>query len=157
MAKKKINLSITFALLLCSFALAGCAKQQVILFDYDAILKKAFVTDAESPGRTIPVVAEKSTEIDGTVAAVKDGNGIGYYLFYSSVKERGNFDIYLRSLSGVETVRVTKHPSKDFAPAISPDGRYLAFVSLPAAVPAAAQRMLPFLSIDDYSLPARKP
>ncbi len=106
-------------LLLLSFSCRGGRRDEV-LFNYGKILKKEFESNV---GRVVPVTIEQSTEIDGVFSEK------GLLFFFSSDRDRGNFDIYLRTLSGITTVRLTAHPSKDTAPAISPDGRRLAYVS----------------------------
>ena len=114
-----------FALLIlvCSAVLAGgCAEKirREVLFSYGTILRNEFIY---SVGKVIPVTIEQTTEFDGSFS----GNGL--YLFYSSDRERGNFDIYLRSLSDITTVRITDHPARDISPAVSSNGKWLAFVS----------------------------
>ena len=64
-------------------------------------------------GKVVPLTIEQSIEIDGDLS--RDG----LFFFYSSNRERGNFDIYLRALEDITTVRITQHPSKDTSPAIS--------------------------------------
>ncbi len=89
-------------------------------FSYRTILDREF---RFNEGESIPVTVEKSIQTGGDISA--DGN----FLYYSSNRESGNYDIYLRELSSITTVRITTHPSKDTAPAVSPDGKYLAFAS----------------------------
>lgn len=96
-------------------------KKREVSLSYQKMLKRSF--DEKSEGRIIPITIEQTTELDGEIT------GDGLYFFYSSNKERGNYDIYLRSMTGITTARITSHASKDFSPAISPDGRKLAFVS----------------------------
>ncbi len=97
--------------------LSSCEdKKNVILFNYKSMLKK-------SQGETIPVTIGKSIEMQGVV------DKQGEFFYYSSDREMGNYDIYIRSLEDVNTVRLTSHPSRDYSPAISPNGKYLAFVS----------------------------
>ncbi len=53
-----------------------------------------------------------------------DGETIAY------VSDRsGNFEIYLKQISGGPDVNLTNHPVDDVQPAISPDGKQIAFVS----------------------------
>ncbi|MGL4368108.1 MAG: hypothetical protein ACRCUT_00315, partial [Spirochaetota bacterium] len=113
---------IIFPLLLA--VCAGCASSKTadVKFRYDMLLQKAF--NEIGDGRPVPVTVEKASETDGTVS------GDGKYLFFTSDRERGNSDIFLRSMTDITTVRVTSHPAKDFAPAVSADGKYIAFVSL---------------------------
>lgn len=86
------------------------------------MLKDAF--DEKGFGRIILLLAfEKSVETDGSLSA--EGN----FLVYSSDKENGNYDIYLRSMTGISTVRLTTHASKDFSCSLSPDSRSIVFVS----------------------------
>jgi tetratricopeptide (TPR) repeat protein len=117
--------SIVCIIIISVFISIGCATtpgSDDVNFSYGKMMRNSFGQTGE--GKVLPVAIGKAVEIDGSVTA--DGK----YMFYSSDKERGNFDIYLRSLEGIETVRITKNPSKDIAPSISPDGRYLAYVSL---------------------------
>ena len=111
------------ALILALMIPAGCFKSgpPEVKFSYGEILKRAYKFDGE--GKVVPVTIEQSIEADGVFT------GDGLYFFYASNRERGNFDIYLRSLSDTTTVRVTSHPSRDSSPAISPNGKRLAFVS----------------------------
>ncbi|HNX57645.1 MAG TPA: tetratricopeptide repeat protein, partial [Spirochaetota bacterium] len=113
---------ILFTLAALAVAVSPVAgKDDEVNFKYDKLLKKSF--DELGDGSIVPVTVETATEIDGTMSAD------GQYMFYSSDRERGNFDIYLRSMTDITTVRVTSHPSKDVSPAVSRDGRRLAFVS----------------------------
>ena len=91
-----------------------------ILFSYKAVITKEF---SRNIGKIVPLTIEKAVEMEG------DFSQDGKYFYYSSNRERGNYDIYMRQLSDVATVRVTSHPSRDSAPVISPDGKSLAFVS----------------------------
>ncbi len=91
-----------------------------VKFSYQGIMDKEY---RFSVGRILPVTIGQSIETDGDIS--RDGK----YFFYSSNSDGGNFDIYLRSMTDITTVRLTSHPSKDISPAISPDGRHLAFVS----------------------------
>lgn len=119
MAGKK-NWKICSAVILAGlFACTGSRRDEVV-FNYGKILRENYRSEV---GRIIPVAIEQSTEIDG----VFSDNEL--YFFFASDRDRGNFDIYLRTLTGITTVRLTEHPSKDSSPAISPDGRYLAFIS----------------------------
>ncbi len=96
------------------------SKGPSVVFNYDAIMYKEFRFNI---GKTTPITINRSIETDGDISA--DGK----YFFYTSNEESGNFDIYLRSMNDITTVRVTEHPSKDISPVISPDGKKLAFVS----------------------------
>ena len=100
---------------------AGLFAADQIEFRYDKLLSKAF--SETGSGDTIPVTIEKSVETDGS--ATLDGD----YMYYASDRERGNYDIYLRLMSDITVVRLTSHASKDYAPAISPDGKTLVFIS----------------------------
>lgn len=88
---------------------------------YSKMLQDSYGINGE--GRIIPLTVERATELDGSV------NFKGSYLYFASDRDRGNFDIYLRPLDDIVTVRITEHASKDYSPAISPDGDTLAFVS----------------------------
>jgi serine/threonine protein kinase len=52
----------------------------------------------------------------------------GKLIAYSSERS-GNMDIYVRQLSGQQTVRRTEHPAPDWFPCFSPDGSKIAFWS----------------------------
>lgn len=99
----------------------ACGKAtREVPFKYMDIIKTEYKYNV---GKAIPVTIDQSIEIDGTFT------GDGAYFFFSSNRESGNYDIYLRNLADITTVRIIRHPAKDTAPAISPDGRRLAFVS----------------------------
>ncbi len=83
-------------------------------FDYSQVLTKEF---RFGTGRSIPLTFERSVNVSGSITA--DGK----YFVYASNKERNNFDIYLRALNNIKTVRLTIHPARDFAPDVSPDGK----------------------------------
>ncbi len=91
-----------------------------VKFSYQGIIDKEY---RFSVGRVIPVTIGQAIETDGDVS--RDGK----YFFYSSNSDGGNFDIYLRSMTDITTVRLTSHPSRDINPVISPDGKKLVFVS----------------------------
>jgi TolB protein len=93
---------------------------------YDVSFSYAGIIDKEyrfNVGRVIPVTIGQSIETDGDISA--DGK----YFYYTSNVDSGNFDIYLRAMNSITTVRITDHPSRDTNPVISPDGKTLAFVS----------------------------
>lgn len=114
--------SIPAVLAAASLSLAACedASRNEVLFSYGKILRKEYRYDV---GRVVPVTIEQSVEIGGVFTPD------GLFFFFASDRERGNLDIYLRSLADITTVRITDHPSRDSSPAISPDGKHLAFVS----------------------------
>jgi len=59
-----------------------------------------------------------------TPAISPDGKMIAY-----SSERGGNMDIYVRQLSGKQTVRLTTHPAPDWFPSFSPDGSKIVFWS----------------------------
>ncbi len=120
MTVKRYAWLLLFALAVSLLPGCGSRSRREVLFSYGTILRNEFIYNV---GKVVPVTIEQTTEFDGVFS--EDG----LYLYYSSDRERGNFDIYLRSLSDITTVRITGHPAKDTSPAISPDGRRLAFVS----------------------------
>ncbi len=95
-------------------------KETEVLFNYEKILKKEF---KKNVGRAIPVTINQSIEAGGVFT------NDGLFFFFTSDRDRGNFDIYLRSLVDITAVKVIGHASKDTSPAISANGKYLAFVS----------------------------
>ncbi|HPS56625.1 MAG TPA: tetratricopeptide repeat protein [Spirochaetota bacterium] len=93
---------------------------------YDVSFSYAGIIDKEyrfNVGRVIPVTIGQSIETDGDISSD------GMYFYYTSNVDSGNFDIYLRAMNNITTVRITAHPSKETNPVISPDGETLAFVS----------------------------
>jgi TolB protein len=53
----------------------------------------------------------------------------GSFLVYASKQHSMSFDIYRKAIDGRTVTQVTSDPSDDMMPAVSPDGRWLAFVS----------------------------
>ncbi len=111
---------IAYALFALIFT--GCASTAYrdIPFDYSQVLTREY---RFGTGQSIPLTFERSVNVSGSITAQ------GTYLIYASDKERNNFDIYLRALNNIKTVRLTIHPARDFAPDVSPDGKWCAFVS----------------------------
>lgn len=111
---------IAFAIL--SLFISGCATTAYrdIPFDYSQVLTKEY---RFGTGRSIPLTFERSVNVSGSITA--DGK----YFVYASNKERNNFDIYLRALNDITTVRLTMHPARDFSPDVSNDGKWCVFVS----------------------------
>ena len=113
---------LTISILLQAAVFISCENKKIadVQFSYRGIIDKEYRFNV---GRVIPVTISQSIETDGDISA--DGN----YFFYSSNMDGGNFDIYLRLMGDITTVRLTAHPSKDTSPVFSPDGKRLAFVS----------------------------
>ena len=110
-------------LLFCSLLICfSCdsQKKQKILFSYKGILDKEYRFNL---GKVIPLTNEQALEIDGDISLD------GLFFYYTSNRARENYDIYLRDLNNITTVRLTNHPAKDYSPAISPNGKRLVFVS----------------------------
>jgi tetratricopeptide (TPR) repeat protein len=118
---KMINRIIYLIIPLLAFALS-CEEKNLydVKFSYQGIIDKEYRFNV---GRVIPVTIGQAIETDGDIS--RDGK----YFFYTSNSDGGNYDIYLRSMTDITTVRLTSHPSKDITPVISPDGKRLAFVS----------------------------
>jgi tetratricopeptide (TPR) repeat protein len=120
--KKAKHLIIINLLILVSLGAFGCDEDELsISMSYPEMLEQAFNETGE--GRIIPVTIENAIEVDGSLVSN------GRYFFYTSNKYRGNYDIYLRSMRDITTVKVISHASSDYSSAISPNGKYLAFVS----------------------------
>ncbi|WCL50258.1 hypothetical protein [Leptospira sp. GIMC2001] len=94
-------------------------KIKPIAFDYKAIGKYYFNPKNDKP---FPLTIQRGNNLYNSTTA--DGK----YLFYATNKE-GNFDIWFRDLNSSVIVPITEHPSQEYKPAISPDGRRLVFVS----------------------------
>ena len=118
--KKAAVCLVLFAGIIVSGCDTGKKGEGTFSFNYNTILNREFRNNI---GRIIPVAYEKAIETDGDMSS--DGN----FLYYTSNRDNGNFDIYLRDLSDITTVRITEHAAKDTQPVISPDGEHLAYVS----------------------------
>ncbi len=117
---RNIIIVIIFAVILNSMSAVLAVEKKEEAFNYNKLIHDEFKLKV---GSVIPLTIWQSVETDGILTT--DGK----YLFFSSDKDRGNFDIYVRAMSDITTVRITEHSSRDTDPAISPDGKYLAFVS----------------------------
>jgi TolB protein len=53
----------------------------------------------------------------------------GTFVAFMSNARDGNFEIYRVDVASREVTRLTNHPGMDILPAVSPDGRWIAFVS----------------------------
>jgi serine/threonine protein kinase len=79
------------------------------------------------PSGSIMVQPERITFESGGAflpAISPDGKLIAY-----STDRDGNFDLFVRQLSGQQTVRLTTHPAPDWFPSFSPDGSKIVFRS----------------------------
>lgn len=88
-------------------------------FDYSAISKNYFSPTQSKP---FPLTVQRGNNIYNSTT--KDGR----YLFYAT-DQKGNFDIWFRDLKSSIVVPVTNHPFSETKPSISPNGKYLVFVS----------------------------
>lgn len=115
------NIIIAVLLSILFFAGFSCDDELSISLSYPEMLEQAFNETGE--GRIVPVTIENAIEVDGSIATN------GRYLFYTSNRYQGNYDIYLRSMRDITTLKVIGHASSDYSSVISPNGKYLAFVS----------------------------
>ncbi len=53
----------------------------------------------------------------------------GMFLVYASKQHSQSFDLYRKAIDGRTVTQITSDPSEDMMPAISPDGKQIAFVS----------------------------
>jgi len=114
---------VLFCIIVLVVVVAACGSENQkdgVPFSYAQILKKEFKYDV---GKAVPVTIEQALEMHGYF------DDSGRYFFFTSNREQGNYDIYIRELSGIHSVRLTTHPSRDTSPAMSPSGNRLAFVS----------------------------
>jgi len=72
-------------------------------------------------GGVIPITIERGESYSGSIS--RDNK----YLYFSS-NSAGNYDLYVRDLSGVFSVPVVSSVTNQKEPTISPDGKYLAYV-----------------------------
>ncbi|MGE8721766.1 biopolymer transporter TolR [Leptospira terpstrae] len=111
--------------LLSSFFFFQCAlfqksvKMTNVDFDYSAISKNYFSPTQSKP---FPLTVQRGNNLYNSTT--KDGR----YLFYAT-DQKGNFDIWFRDLKSSVVVPVTNHPFSETKPSISPNGKYLVFVS----------------------------
>ncbi|TGL28488.1 translocation protein TolB [Leptospira koniambonensis] len=109
-----------FLFLFCNCLTFGPAqKVRPIEFDYGPISKNYFNPENDKP---FPLTVQRGNNLYNSTT--KDGK----YLFYTT-GQKGNYDIWFRDLKSSIIVPVTEHPSSEYKPAISPDGKKLAFVS----------------------------
>jgi serine/threonine protein kinase/Tol biopolymer transport system component len=72
-----------------------------------------------------------SGQLEGSGGAVWTPDGRIVYSSYAS----GNADIWIMNSDGTGQQRLTNDPELDYTPAVSPDGRYIVFVSQRASFP----------------------
>lgn len=115
----------TFSLFIFLFFFSACSlfqsSQRVkpIEFDYGPISKNYFNPENVKP---FPLTVQRGNNLYNSTTS--DGR----YLFYTT-GQKGNYDIWFRDLKSSIVVPLTEHPSSEYKPAISPDGRKLVFVS----------------------------
>lgn len=118
----RFPISIVF---LSSFFFFQCAlfqksvKMTNVDFDYSAISKNYFSPTQSKP---FPLTVQRGNNLYNSTT--NDGR----YLFYAT-DQKGNFDIWFRDLKSSVVVPVTNHPFSETKPSISPNGKYLVFVS----------------------------
>ncbi len=88
-------------------------------FDYKTVSKTYFRPENTKP---FPLTVRRGNNLNGSISL--DGK----YLFFSG-DSLSNLNIYVRDLKSSVVVPLTLHPSADYKPSISPDGKKLAFVS----------------------------
>lgn len=110
---------------LCVLFVLNCAlfqtkvKYSNVNFDYSAISKNYFSPTQSKP---FPLTVQRGNNLYSSTT--KDGR----YLFYAT-DQKGNFDIWFRDLQSSIVVPITDNSFSETKPAISPDGKYLVFVS----------------------------
>ncbi|WP_425269924.1 biopolymer transporter TolR [Leptospira kanakyensis] len=114
-----------FLVLFVPFFFSNCVlfqknvKMTNVDFDYSAISKNYFSPTQSKP---FPLTVQRGNNLYSSTT--KDGR----YLFYAT-DQKGNFDIWFRDLQSSVVVPVTNHPFSETKPSISPNGKYLVFVS----------------------------
>jgi gamma-glutamyltranspeptidase/glutathione hydrolase len=103
---------------------------------------------------------------DGSIAGDETGPAVHAGRVHFAIGSDDDADLYRVELTGGAPVRLTKDPARDYAPAISPDGKSIAFVSdrsggddiwvMPAETPLGEARRITFNDGDDAS-PAWSP
>ncbi len=89
-----------------------------------------FVMDRN--GRNRVRLSQREDVVDQSPAWSPDGTKIAFYSNRDAQNPRRGIetDIYVMNADGSNVVRLTDHPSADRVPAWSPDGRWIAFMSL---------------------------
>ncbi|MCC5815528.1 MAG: PD40 domain-containing protein, partial [Leptospira sp.] len=103
----------------CSLLFYRNASVQPVDFDYKKIASIHFNENNLHP---FPLTVKKG--VNSYASTDREAR----YLFFAG-NGTGNFNIYFRDLHTSVTVPITLHPSEETKPAISPDGKRLAFVS----------------------------
>jgi tetratricopeptide (TPR) repeat protein len=103
----------------CSVLFYRVPSIEPVEFDYKSVSKSYFSPNNELP---FPLTVRRSNNINNSIT--KDGR----YLYFSSDTE-GNFNLYVRDLNSSIVMPITQFPSSETKPAISPDGKKLAYVS----------------------------
>jgi Tol biopolymer transport system component len=103
----------------CSTFISKKYKIKDVEFDYEVISKNYFSPGNEKP---FPLTVQKGNNLFSSTS--QDGR----FLYYSS-NSKGNYDLYIRDLKSSTVLSLTEHPSAEYKPTISPDGKYLVYVS----------------------------
>ncbi len=108
-----------FTFINCSTLIPKKNKIKEVEFDYEVISKNYFTPGNEKP---FPLTVQKGNNLFSSTS--QDGR----YLYFSS-NTRGNYDLYVRDLKSSTALSLTEHPSAEYKPTISPDGKNLIYVS----------------------------
>lgn len=117
--RRILCLTLTFFLVSNCMVFRPVQRIKPIEFDYGPISKNYFSPENDKP---FPLTVQRGNNLYNSTT--KDGR----YLFYTT-GQKGNYDIWFRDLKSSIVVPITEHPSSEYKPAISPNGRKLAFVS----------------------------
>lgn len=122
MLTRRVISCFVFLLFLYTFNCAlfqSNVKYSNVNFDYSAISKNYF---SPSQSKPFPLTVQRGNNLYSSTT--KDGR----YLFYAT-DQKGNFDVWFRDLQSSIVVPITDNSFSETKPAISPDGKYLVFVS----------------------------
>ncbi|TGK55225.1 translocation protein TolB [Leptospira wolffii] len=117
--RRILCLTLTFFLVSNCMVFRPVQRIKPIEFDYGPISKNYFSPENDKP---FPLTVQRGNNLYNSTT--KDGR----YLFYTT-GQKGNYDIWFRDLKSSIVVPITEHPSSEYKPAISPNGKKLAFVS----------------------------
>lgn len=113
--------------ILCTAALAACSSSSTAP-TVRTVPTFVYVSDATGPSQLYLFRNDSSIQITNDAGNDTDPRSAAALLVFTSDRD-GNQEIYIADTLGVVQHRVTKSSASDYEPALSPDGRLIAFAS----------------------------